>query len=104
VTTGAVTPSERLAAALEERGWTQDELAHRTGIARTTVNGYVNGRLGIGRKNGRRIAGVLGLAEDYFNGGGPKPTVAMVLEAVQRHDAQLQDVLARIDALERRST
>lgn len=54
----------RLAAVRRGRGWTQDELANRSGINRTYISGLENGERNIGLLNLVRLAAALGVPPD----------------------------------------
>lgn len=45
----------------KERGFSQPKLEAATGIGHSTMSGYWSGRLGLGLKNGRKIADALGV-------------------------------------------
>jgi transcriptional regulator with XRE-family HTH domain len=45
----------------ELKGWTQAELAHRTGISATNLSGLENDRLEIGKKRAQQLAKAFGV-------------------------------------------
>lgn len=63
----------RLADLLEDRGFTQGDLAEATGLHRTHINSIVNGRKTPALETARKIATALGMAiEDIWPGGEDK--------------------------------
>jgi transcriptional regulator with XRE-family HTH domain len=92
-----VTPAARLRAALDDAGWTQEQLAKATGIARETINGYASGRLGIGSKNGPRIARALRRPPDYFvSQEPPVPSLPDLVEKIERVEQAVESLRREI--------
>ena len=77
---------------MRERGLNQEQLAERTRLPRTQVNGYVTGRLRLGRKNAERFAAALGDVE-------PATLVTARRVAMSEEvNRQAEDVLAQLAA------
>src|SRR5690349_10952794 len=62
---------------LEDKGWTQADLARRTGRSRTAISDVISGKRPIGQKLALDIATALNIdADDFFRNAGllpPKP-------------------------------
>lgn len=61
--------AERLKAALLDRGWSQADLARRTGLDPGHISRYVNGKISPQRTNFRKILDALGMSEREFMSG-----------------------------------
>ena len=68
------TPGERLARIRRERGFTQKELADKTGLIQTLVSDYERGKLRLNADKILRFAGALEVSTDeLLQPGGPRP-------------------------------
>lgn len=66
VNTQTSLPGEIVLAMLEERGWSQAELARRAGHHRAVIHGVVTGRRNIGRDLGISIASAFDMPPETF--------------------------------------
>lgn len=74
-------PGESILDLLEERGWTQGELAQRLGYSEKHVSQLINGRVPITADAAQKLERVLGSSMDFW----------LRLEAnYQRHRARLE--------------
>lgn len=87
------TPGQRLARIRRERGFTQVELAEKTGLVQTLVSDYERGKLRLNASMIVRFATALDVSTDDLlqPGGGPKPARKASRRVLQR--------LERIEAL-----
>jgi len=84
-----VNVSDVLKAQLKARNWTQQELADRTGIARSDINAFCNGK-SVGDQRLRRIATALRMSADDLRAAGameesdqPPPDIDLLLAQVE---------------------
>lgn len=85
------TVNERIRAARERRGWSQAQLAERTGIARSTLGRIEKGDTpNPGTETVQQIARALGLPVNHFVSDAPEPTVQERVETVLREDPTLE--------------
>ena len=72
--------NERLAKAIRDKGWTQEDFAQKVGVTLKTVTRWLAGRRPYG-KNARKVAALLGVDEaELFRGS--EPVVEQALEEV----------------------
>jgi HTH-type transcriptional regulator/antitoxin HigA len=68
-------PGYILAEEIKERGWTQQELANKTGLSLKTINALINGKIFLTKNVAEKLANALdtsktfwlNLEEDYRN-------------------------------------
>ena len=96
------TPGERLARIRRERGFTQNELAEKTGLIQTLVSDYERGKLRLNADMLLRFATALEVStDDLLQPGGPrtarKPSrkVLRRLERIEELPARQQTTLLR---------
>lgn len=73
------TLSSRILKALDERGWSQAELARRAGVAHGTISNLINGNKGVGESTLNAIANAFHIpAVEVFRQAGLIPKVPKV--------------------------
>lgn len=91
--TASETMGQRLARLRKERGWTQVELAERTGIVQTVLSDYERGKLRLNAEMIVRFATALDITTDELL----QPKAAQI---ALRHKPSLR-VLRRLERIER---
>jgi transcriptional regulator with XRE-family HTH domain len=91
--------SKVLPALLASKGWTQENLADKTGIGRGTINGYCTGRLPLGRTNGQRIAAALGVNAGLLLGEDALAETDSLEARVAHLEAQLDELRQQLREL-----
>jgi len=101
------TLAERIRSAREQRGWTQEQLAYRADVSRSTIQNLENGRRQPHRASISRIAGALGIGletlKNQAEGERLEPEeirdaleAAMEIDDPEEMRAALLELLARI--------
>jgi transcriptional regulator with XRE-family HTH domain len=97
--------SDALRRLLKERGWTQDQLALKSGIARTDINRMATGKLRAGDARLKRIAGALDVSvlelapEEEADEKG-----LTLLERLDAQEALLEEALGALSKVTRKVT
>jgi addiction module HigA family antidote len=59
-------PGYILAEEIRERGWTQKDLADKTGLSLKTINALINGKIFLSLNVAKRLGNALGTSKEFW--------------------------------------
>lgn len=87
--------SVRIKELRKQKKLTQEEIATRLGVGRTTYLGYENGKIGIPAKRLEELADLFGVSIDYISGKIEHKTVYEKWDSEHDSDALSREVMVR---------